>query len=209
LDATPYPRRRKHTRHSGFSLIELLIVVSIALIAAALIVPNMQTTMRGVRLRGSGSDYANMLQQSRMRAIQDDRFYSVQWAFDTPTQAWYAFTDLQGTGIYAQGDPRMIFAAGVQPQPFSSGPALTNLKSQFLPPGNQAQNSVNTTGWPTIGPRGLPCTTTGGACGSVTPTSYITFMQNTEGGAWEAVTITPAGRIRQWTYNGTTWSPLN
>jgi hypothetical protein len=42
-----------------------------------------------------------------------------------------------------------------------------------------------------------------------TVTSYITFMQHNVSGKWAAVTITPAGRIRQWTYDGNAWSAVN
>lgn len=214
-----WPTSRKNVSRSradasGFSLLELLIVLAVALIAAALIIPNMQTAIRTVRLHESAMSYSNLLQQTRMRAVQDDRYYSVLTATDPATGIPYAFADLQGTTVYAPGDPRMEFSSGVQPRSYASGPAVTNLKSQFLPPGPLAQMSVNTTGSPTFGPRGLPCTPTPGpggfvTCGSITPTSYITFMQNTQGGAWQAVTVTPAGRIAQWAYNGTTWTRLN
>ena len=203
----------KQDNAAGFSLIELLAVIAIALIATALIVPNMQTAIRGIRLNESSMNYANLLQQARMRSVQDDRYYTVLTATDPVTGVPYAFVDLQGTTIYVSGDPQMAFAAGVQPQSYSSGPGVTNLKSQFLPPGPLAQNSVNVTGSPTFGPRGLPCTPTPGpggvTCGSITPTSYISFMQNTQGAAWQAVTVTPAGRIARWAYDGTTWSRMN
>ena len=98
--------------------------------------------------------------------------------------------------------------------PFASGPGLTNLESQFLPPGPSSLGTVNTTApGPTFGPRGLPCTpvTSGGytTCPFLTPTSFITFIQNTQDQSWEAVTVTPAARIREWKYNGTSWTALN
>ena len=61
--------------------------------------------------------------------------------------------------------------------------------------------------------RGLPCKVSGGACpyldSNGLPVSYVTFIQNTRGGQWEAITVNPASRIREWAYNGSTWSPLN
>jgi hypothetical protein len=75
---------------------------------------------------------------------------------------------------------------------------------------------VNTTAsGPIFGPRGLPCTPVTDAgghttCPFLTPTSYITFLQNTQSTAWEAITVTPAGRVQLWSYNGSSdWSPLN
>lgn len=213
-------QRKAGLGESGFSLLELAIGLSVAMILAAVMIVNVQGAVRGVRLSESAANYANLLQQARIRAVRDDRFYTVLTV--TPAGgAPYAFVDLQGTGVLAAGDPMQAFAAGVVPQPFASGPSLANLKAQFLPPGPSAQNTVNSTlPGPTFGPRGLPCAPVAGAGGSTscpyltppnyTPTSFITFMQQSQSGKWQAVTVTPAGRIRQWAYDGTsTWSPLN
>jgi Tfp pilus assembly protein FimT len=197
-----------------------MIVVCIMLIISSVMILNVQSAVRGVRLSESAANYANLLQQARIRAVRDDRFYAVL-AVTPVSGAPYAFVDIQGTGVLAPGDPMQVFATAVVPQPFASGPSLTNLKSQFLPPGASAQSTVNSTlAGPTFGPRGLPCTPVAGAGGSTTcpyltppnftPTSFITFIQNTQSGKWQAVTVTPAGRIRQWAYDGTSaWSPLN
>ena len=105
----------------------------------------------------------------------------------------------------------MVFAAGVTPQTFGSGPSAANLASQFLP--STAVATVANTSIPIFGTRGLPCKVSGGACpyldSNGLPVSYVTFIQNTRGGKWEAITVNPASRIREWAYNGSTWSPLN
>jgi hypothetical protein len=44
----------------------------------------------------------------------------------------------------------------------------------------------------------------------VPPASFITFLQNTGNGKWEAVTVTPAGRVNLWIYDGASnWSSMN
>jgi Tfp pilus assembly protein FimT len=200
----------------GFSLIEALIVVSIMFIAAAVVIPTASTAIRSVRLSSSGTRYADLLQQARVLAVRNDTYYTVIPVPSATSGAGTAFLDLNGNGKYDQGEPMTVFAQGVTPTPFSSGPALTNLESMFLPPGQMSLQSVTdgqTAAGPTFGPRGLPCkpTPTGPytTCPYLTPTSYITFVQSTDGGEWEAVTVTPAGRIREWRYDGVTWSPLN
>src|SRR5262249_59684 len=113
------------------------------------------------------------------------------------------------------GDPVMTFSTDVTPMAFGSGPSLTNLESQFLPPGIAAQNSVNTTApGPTFGPRGLPCGPVAAGryttCPYLTPPSFTTSIQNSQAGCWVAMTVTPAGRIREFAYDGiSTWSALN
>lgn len=196
-----------HSHHTaGFTLLELVGVLAVCLILGAVAVLNVRTTTQVVHLRGSGTEYANLLQNARIRAIRDDTFYAVR--ADTTVNPPRAFVDVAGTGLYANGDPLMVFASDVTPMPFASGPGLANLKSQFLPA--NGQGTVNTAQpGPTFGPRGLPCAPNGGTCPYLPPTSYITFVQNPQSGKWEAITVNPAGRIRVWSYEGTTWSPLN
>jgi Tfp pilus assembly protein FimT len=196
----------------GFSLIELMIVVSVCMIIGGISFILAQSTVRMFRLYGSCTSYANLLQIARIRAVQDDRYYTV--VSDSTANPPRAFVDLNGNGLLDTGEPMMVFAQSVTPQAFASGPSLGNLKLQFLPAGPTAQNSVNSANGPTFGPRGLPCTPSApvnGTCNYLQPASYISFVQNTLNGKWEAITVTPAGRVRLWSYDAasSSWSGLN
>ena len=204
---------RKNDR--GFSLLELCAVLAILMIVAGMLFINAVSAVRNIRLTQSATSYANLLQKARIRAVQDDTYYMVRT--DTSTDPPTAFVDLLQTATYsptAPADPMMAFLQDVSPKPFDAGPGLADLESKFLPgTGSNGVNTVDTTHpGPTFGPRGIPCVptaTTGGTCPSMTPTSYITFLQNAQSTKWEAVTVTPAGRIGIWSYDGTSWSPLN
>jgi prepilin-type N-terminal cleavage/methylation domain-containing protein len=194
----------------GFSLIEMMIAVSIALILGVTGFVLAQNVAQGVRLSGSCTSYANLLQTARIRAVQDDRYYAV--VSDTVANPPRAFVDINANGFYDAGEPMMVFAQSVTPQPFASGPSIGNLKLQFLPA--TGQNTVNAANPPTFGPRGLPCLPSApvnGVCNYLQATSYITFVQNTLSTKWEAITVTPAGRVRLWSYDAasSTWSGLN
>lgn len=206
--ATSKLSSREGPRARGFSLLEMLTVVTVSMILASIGFVLGSNIARTIRLRGSSTSYANLLQTARIRAVQDDRFYAVR---SVPgANPPMAFVDISGNGSYDAGEPMMVFAQGVNVQPFSSGPSLSNLKTQFLPPNPTAQASVNSAIPPTFGPRGLPCAPSAGACPYLPPTSFITFVQNTQSGNWEAITVTPAGRVNLWRYDGTsTWSALN
>jgi|SRR6267142_2188166 len=65
------------TRQRGFSLPEVSIVIAILFILIAVAVPVLMTTVRSARLRGAANDFSALLQQARMRSVQDDRYYSV------------------------------------------------------------------------------------------------------------------------------------
>lgn len=201
----------------GFSLLEVIVVVAIIMIVAAITVEMVQKAAQMMRLEESAITYSGLLQQARIRAVQDDKYYTVLTTTGgnaAPT----AFIDIAGTGAYVPGDPMMVFPSGVSPMAFSSGPSLANLEAQFLPPDPSSLLTLNTTApGPSFGPRGLPCTPTSsgptGTCPYLTPagipTSYLTFLQNGQNGKWEAVTVTPAGRIRQWAYDSGAWSSMN
>jgi len=195
----------------GFSLIELLIVVAISMIAAAMALPLVSNAVNQIHLSSSATDYANLLQRARMRAVQDDTYYQIRT--QTLSGDPIAYVDINKNGNYDTGEPMMVFASGVTDKAQSAGPALANLKLLFLP--STAQDSLQPTAIPIFGPRGLPCKVSGSACPYLDaggkPFSYLLFIQNTQNNRWEAVTLNPAARIREWAYDtkSSTWSPLN
>jgi len=190
---------------SGFSLLELLIVLAIALVVSGFAIVNGMSAVRGIRLSEATTDYSNLLQQARISAVKNDAFYIVEIS----PSGDKAFVNVNGP-TYAPGDPMMTFPTDVVPMSYASGPNVPNLESQFLPSTSSYGTVKSSTAEPTFGPRGLPCTQSGGGCPSLaTPTSYITFFQNTQSGKWAAVTVSPAGRIRRWSYEGSSWSPMN
>src|SRR5438105_12570210 len=224
LGGNSFSKARLLTRHSmtsgnaarncnrGFSLIELLIVVAISMIAAAMALPLVSNAVNQIHLSSSATDYANLLQRARMRAVQDDTYYQIQT--QTLSGDPIAYVDINKNGSYDTGEPMMVFASGVTYKAQSAGPALSNLKSQFLPSGSVAQGSLQSTMIPIFGPRGLPCKVSGSACPYLAaggkPFSYLLFVQNTQNNRWEAVTLNHAARISEWAYDTKTptWKPL-
>lgn len=201
----------------GFSMLEVIIVVTIIMIVGGITVEVVQKAAQAMRLQESAITYSGLLQQARIRAIHDDKYYTVLTTTGGTT-APTAFIDIAGTGVYVPGDPMMVFPSGVSPMAFSSGPSVANLEAQFLPPDPTSLLTLNTTApGPSFGSRGLPCTPSSsgptGTCPYLTPagipTSYLSFLQNGQSGKWEAVTVTPAGRIRQWGYDSGAWFSLN
>jgi Tfp pilus assembly protein FimT len=204
-----HTREHEDKGRHGFSLIELVVVGAIGMIVSAMTIPLVINSVRQYRLRTAGTDYANLLQQARTRAVRDDRFYTVL----TDATNNRAYIDIPGSGTgYVSGDPMIALPTSIVPKAYSTGPAVSNLISQFLPANSSGTVRTTAVG-PSFGPRGLPCTPSGGTClildGAGLPSSFITFFQNSQDLRWEAITVTPAGRIRAWSYNSSTWSPLN
>jgi Tfp pilus assembly protein FimT len=233
-------------RETGVSLLELMITLGIGMVLVAMAAPLVNTTINIYRLRGAGTDYANLLQQTRMRAVSNDRYYPVYASTTAATVAGWAgfnaFADinLQGgaTGAYAIAplgpDLGVAFNhSTIAVRPRGAAPALVNLENGYMPGVNPLAVAINPNdNWATpgvavvsFGPRGLPCYTVaappvggGGNCaytvpnpGGPQPVAFEIFMQNLRTGAWEAITVNPSGRIREWRFNASnaTWQPLN
>ena len=205
--------RRRGRVEVGFSLVELMIVVVIVLITSAIALPQYTRMRHTSNLRGTASDFSGLIQTARIRAVQDGTFYSLY------VSSTRAFVDVKnGNGAFISGDPLIPLTSEVTPIAATSAPATTNLYSQFLPAGSTIGPSANmaydgTTTPITMSSRGIPCrtqTATGGTVcesgGGAIP--FWIFFKNTISGEQEAVTVSPAGRIRKWYYGGGAWNAI-
>jgi prepilin-type N-terminal cleavage/methylation domain-containing protein len=211
----------------GFSLLELMIVVAIMLVVAAYAIPSWVTSRRMANLRASETSYAGLLQLARSRAVNDDRYYSVYIKAATGTLPQMAYVDIYPqlvngtsgngpTGNYVAGppgDPMVTLSTEAVTQPAGSAPNTANLYASFC---SSCATAIIKNTAPTWGPDGLPCapaTSTGGTglvCNSAGgPIAYVAFFQSSTTTEWDAVTVSPAGRIKTWYYTGTVWAPFN
>jgi prepilin-type N-terminal cleavage/methylation domain-containing protein len=227
LEASDYksPARPRDRDQAGFSLIELLVVVIIVLITVAAAVPSVLSALRMSHLRGAASDYAGLLEVARSYAIRDNRYYSTYiLSAATGSPVAMAYVDMLpkvltgasgngGTGV-TTGDPVTTIESDIVVIAAASAPSTSNLKGQLLPSTTPVTPTDTTVTAMTFGPRGLPCTpnsnmTGGSVCNSAGgPTAFWTFLKNTKSNTWEAVTVTPAGRIEKWMYTGSAWKLL-
>lgn len=210
--------QRFRAEQAGFTLVEISLVVIISLILAAIAIPSLLTAIRLAHLRGAASDYSGLLEQARIYAVRDNKYYATYILAPVGSAAVaQAYVDLSKNGGTAvvTGDPSITIESDVVQEAVGSAPNTNDLKNQLLPaitPVTPTDSSVTA---PTFGPRGLPCTpltlsgTTSIICdNSGGPTAFWTFLENTQSSSWQAVTITPAGRIQRWYNNGSTWSKL-
>jgi Tfp pilus assembly protein FimT len=229
----------KKSPESGFTLIEMLLVCAIAMVMAAMTAPLVMNITNTYRLRSAGGQYANMLQIARVRAITADSYEPVYATSGTLYGGFFnAFIDLNkkggatGTYLGTPSEPGVVFSNSIVVKAASAAPNTTNLYNQFLPGISTGAVAINQNTWVgsntavvSFGARGLPCYLTavppnggGGTClytynngGTLQPIAFEVFLQNQATGMWEAVTVNPAGRVREWRYETTNavWIALN
>jgi prepilin-type N-terminal cleavage/methylation domain-containing protein len=193
--------KRTHFRRTarGFSLVELLIVVTVSLVVAAVAIPTAVTATQDMQLRGTASSFAGVVQKARMYSVAQNSTYPV--AATTATVNGESVTTVSvtlpasDTGNSQLKLPRKTTIA------FSgSGLSDTTLR------GSVTTAVYNTL--PQFNARGLPCFVSGGVCSTDTSKIYITYLSQTRtfgGTGWAAITVTPAGRVQVWTWNGSAW----
>jgi Tfp pilus assembly protein FimT len=169
------------------------------MVIAALSIPNMVTALNNYRLDTSGRATASLLTQARLQAVRNN--FAAYAQYDTSKTPNIVYINNDPAAAYAVGIPDVeIASASFQT---SSLPDHTQLDA-LLANGNTGVTAEIGT---VVGfnARGLPCMESGGnpvVCPQQDPlTSNIPyfewFMQGTAGG-WEAVTVSPAGRIKAW-----------
>ena len=209
------------SRNAGFTMIELCAVMLIIMVLFSFAIPGFLTMMHSYRLSSAVTDYASLIQVQRLRAVDDDHFYSSYVLNYNGAQVGYVDIYPQGsTGSSGNGgaayscssgncDPDVTIHTEVIPKIQGNAPNTTALQGLFLPAHSPVSPKDGfASGTPiTFGPTGLPCTTSSVTGGTVCDTSggqtaYWVFFQDNVSQSWGAVTITPAGRVQRWLYTG-------
>ena len=206
--------KNRHSKERGFSLIEVVLVAGVLLVVAGIAVPNFMTALRSAHLKGTVSDFAGLVQSSRIRAIDDDRYYSIYVLGGATPEAFVDIYPQLANGASGSGgatvdpkDPLIGINSEVVQRPVAGAPKTASLQALFLPAnatvvlgdGSVAASAI------TFGPRGLPCSASALTCKTHIPAgdiAYWIFFQDINSANWGAVTVTPAGRVQRWLYTG-------
>jgi prepilin-type N-terminal cleavage/methylation domain-containing protein len=183
---------------SGFTLAELIVVVTIILVVGGLSIPNLTRAIDTSRIKGAAQSLAAAYQDARIRATQKDTFYQVLISPPGISPAQICI-DLDGDGTCSAGDPVTTFATQIK---VSNLGVPVPLKSELLhfPVNTTEQPPNNSLTWNALG---LPCQriTPTATCTAVGWVQHLQLLRANGDVMYAAVTVSPTGRVKTWTFN--------
>ena len=190
----------------GFSVVELMVVVAIALVALAIALPKMTTSLTFAKWRGEMNDLSGVFQSCRSQAIKNNA--TQQLDFTTNNGQVVAYIDVPGSGGGLNTGKNQVwmfsqFSKVDAPAPESTNPTPLNAGTMW---GGTSTIPPITTGNVCFNSRGIPCTCPSAAtfpCPGIT-NGYAFYF--TQGEQWAAVGVSPAGRIKTYFWNGSAWA---
>jgi prepilin-type N-terminal cleavage/methylation domain-containing protein len=184
---------------SGFTLAELIVVVTIVLVVGGLSIPNLTRAIDTSRIKGAAQSLAAAYQDARIRATQKDTSYQV--LISPGTSPAQICIDLDGDGTCSAGDPVTTFVGQIKVSnlgvPVPLGPAQLN----YLTTDTEHSNASGGKGL-TWNAMGLPCQRTSptAPCTAMGWVQHLQLLRANGGVMYAAVTVSPTGRVKVWTF---------
>lgn len=191
----------KRTGQRGFTMLELLVVVGIILVVAAIATPNLIRSVRRYQTEAAARETGNILLRARYAAAQSSQRVSVIYQAPAGGAPAYLGIDFggdgpptdDGNGALDAGEPRMALPFGMTS---NLGGAPWNVAPDYT-----AVAAVPAAGL-TFSPKGTVVNLVGGTWLTDTQIRGFILQRTIAGGAVTdeyMVVVTPAGRIRMWT----------
>lgn len=207
------PRASAEERHNaGFTLQEVLVVVAIGLVITVIALPGMSNAIANMKLRSSMTTVSGLLQNARAIAVQQNKtktacHCSPGSCVNVPNSLVYYVKDgmVCDTSITpAESDTQVELQAPITPY---ASPAGTGSPTALDNSTQLGVTSAPLTTDPSFNSRGIPCSyVSAGSC--TTNNSFVQYYKDNRisgSGGWAAISISPAGRIKRWFWNGSTW----
>jgi prepilin-type N-terminal cleavage/methylation domain-containing protein len=191
----PRPRMR------GFTLLELLIVISMGLVVAALAIPNVLMTVANIRLRSAAGSVAGVIQDGRIRAVK--RNSRTDMLLVTQNSARLMCEDENANGSCDATERTIQFPNTVTR--LTAAPTGTGAPSSTVN-STAGITSPQLATLPSFNSRGLPCLFSGGTC--TTNNGFVIYLSGTQpltSNAFAAISVSPSGRVKTWFWSGTAW----
>jgi type II secretion system protein H len=193
----------KPAREAGFSLVEMLIVIAIIAIMAAVAIPNIAGYLRNYKVRGAAQQVAGEMQQARAKAIMGNVNAGITFAIvDADSYRFVSDDALLANPV----DTPYVGALHELPEGVRFVSGATGVTSlRFNRMGATCAPGVGTCG--AVFPQAFCQATETARCATVpvgagtfylstvTPTVWTATVRDTLTGVQRTITITPGGRV--------------
>jgi prepilin-type N-terminal cleavage/methylation domain-containing protein len=200
--AVIYRVDRKKETQTGFSMIELLVVVAIIVVVGGMTVPGLVQTWYDIQMRSSAAQVADLMQRARMQAARSNFGVPIRYQVTNGIQQVYA--DFNNNGAWDPNtepiiDIPKIFAAAGAPNGGNGTPSAF-VDTMDTSVGAPCDNTCTLA----FSPRGLPCNLVGGVCTTPAASYFVYYFQGGNN-RWSGVLVSKAGRTKALVWNGTSW----
>ncbi len=192
----------QRSRSRGFSMVELAVSLSVALILTAVAIPSIMRSFRTYQLNSAAARVADMLKFTRFEAVRRNK--QINFLMQTSVDGWIVGTDSDNNGSVDATEKQQLIAgfaallpAGVAPSPTAISAALG---------GAALTTRSGSNGSVTFDARGA--VRVGGALTTDVDVFYLGSGANSEFG-YRAVILLPSGAVQIWTAPaGGTWQRI-
>jgi prepilin-type N-terminal cleavage/methylation domain-containing protein len=190
-------------RAAGFTMLELMVVLAMAMTATTIAVPTMVNVVANARLHRSMANLSSLYQNGRTLAVRGNSITRIR--YQLINNNWTAFVD---DGVNPSGltstVPQLSLPVNFSKVAPPSGSAPTPLDDATC----GSTITPDTTDDTYFNQLGVPCQYSSGTCSSSQAYAYYFTQKGSMNisTTWAAMCVSPAGRVKAWYWTGSGWT---